>query len=161
MSHYANLQTNIVDQEALVRALCRVRLPNGSAHQQWTRKMIEVHDTAQHLYGYHGDRRDDKAHVIIRQQNVRTSANDIGFVRGKDGKFSAIISDFDRSQGSNEQWLAQLTTWYGVEKTKIELDAKKIKYVEGTDAKNGNCPTIEAFFEAPKAKATVNNFFGG
>jgi hypothetical protein len=155
MSHYANLATNIVDQEALIRALCHMRNRN---ERVFTRNQIEVHEKAQHLYGYQNDERSQTANVIIRRANVGGNANDVGFVKGKDGRFSAIISEYD-SGHYTAQWLSQLTTWYGVEKSKIELDAKGIKYVESTDAANGNCPTLEAFFEAPKAK-TVANFFG-
>jgi len=156
MSHYANLQTNITDQEALIRALCQMKNRNGHSI---TRNMIEVHDKAQHLFGYQGDQRSQTANVIIRRQNVGGAANDVGFVRGSNGKFQAIISEYDSGYYTAE-WLAKMTTWYGVEKSKIELDAKGIKYVEGVDKAQGNCPTLEAFFEAPKAKKTVTNFFG-
>ena len=44
MSHYANLVTNIVDQEALVRALCRVKLPQFADHKQWIRNHIKTYD---------------------------------------------------------------------------------------------------------------------
>jgi hypothetical protein len=154
MSHYANLQTNITDIDALVAALCRVENRSGN---NWVGR-IETHTDAQHLYGYQGDRRPQKAHVIIRRHNVGGAANDLGFVRGKDGKFQAIISEYD-SNYYNAAWMGKLTTYYGVEKTKIELDAKGIKYKEGVDASNGNCPTIEAFFEAPKKKQTAATFF--
>lgn len=156
MSHYANLQTNITDQEALIRALCRMTNRNGRLLQ---RNMIEVHDKAQHLYGFQGDRRSQVANVIIRRENVGGAANDVGFVRGSDGKFQAIISEYD-SGHYTAAWLGKMTCFYGVEKSKIELDAKGIKYVEGVDKTQGNCPTLEAFFEAPKAKKTVTNFFG-
>lgn len=156
MSHYANLQTQITDQEALVRALCRMKNRNG---QMITRAMIEIHETAQHLYGFQGDQRAQTANVIIRRKNVGGSANDLGFVRGADGKFQAIISEYDSGYYTND-WVSKMTCYYGVEKTKIELDGKKIRYVEGVDTKNGNCPTIEAFFEPAKQKKTVQNFFG-
>jgi len=157
MSHYLNLRTNITDQEALVRALVRL----GGCFNKWNKSDIESHNAAQNLYGYQGDKRPQKAQVVIRRQNVGHAANDIGFERQADGTFRAHISEYDTGRGYNSGWLGKLTTYYGVEKAKIELDAKGLKYTETTDAKNGNCPRLEVFFEAPKAKAKVSNFFGG
>lgn len=59
----------------------------------WTADQIEVHDEPQTLYGYHGDARKEKANVIIRRQNIDSSANDIGFVKTKDGTFQPIVSE--------------------------------------------------------------------
>lgn len=88
MSEYVECKTKMKDRRALVDALKMLGFSENE---------IEVHDDPQHLYGYHGDKRPEKAHVIIRRSNVGGSSNDIGFVRKEDGTFEAIISEFDRN----------------------------------------------------------------
>jgi hypothetical protein len=52
-----------------------------------------------------------RADIIIRRKYVGGASNDLGFVRGTDGKFSAIISDYDSSK-HNPAWLAKLRGEY-------------------------------------------------
>jgi Protein of unknown function (DUF1257) len=158
VSHYASIVCDITDQEALVRALAKVQLPDHAGRKQWGQNAIEFHAKAAHLIGYHGDTREQTAHVIIRRSNVGGSSNDIGFVRGADGKFSAIISEFDNGQGYNAAWLKKVIQVYGLEKSKIEFDSKGMKYEEAQDS-HGD-PTLRVFFEPPKKKAAVTSFFG-
>lgn len=131
MSHFNNFETEITDKEALLRALCRCDSRNGYAFQ---RNQIEDHNEATNLYGYQSDRRDQKAHVIIRRQHVGKCSNDLGFVKGENGNYNAVISDYD-SGFYNKRWLGKLTTYYNVEKSKMELDAKGIAYTETIDTK--------------------------
>lgn len=113
MSHYTTLPTQIVDQDALLAALSDLGL---------TAAKVEVYDQDQPLYGYQGDERPERAHVIIRRQHVGRLSNDIGFVRGADGVFSAIISDFDReSRGYGGTWLDRLAQRYAYHVTVQEL----------------------------------------
>lgn len=72
---------------------------------------VETHKTAQHLYGWQGDVREQTAEVIIRRKYVGDSSNDIGFKRQEDGHFEAIISEYDRHRYS-QQWLNNLTQRY-------------------------------------------------
>jgi hypothetical protein len=87
MSHFTVLRTHITDVESLVKALAELGFPQ-----------VEVHQTAQHLYGYQGDVRPQTAEVIIRRQFIGRASNDIGFKRQEDGTFDAIISDYDRAR---------------------------------------------------------------
>ena len=64
--------------------------------------VYEEHQQAQSLLGYRGDKRTQKAHIIVRRQHVGASANDVGFHRKADGTFELIISEFDIS-GSKKQ----------------------------------------------------------
>lgn len=64
--------------------------------------VYEEHQEAQNLYGYAGDKRKQKAHIIVRRQHVGSAANDVGFVRKADGKYEMIISEFDRNQGHKQ-----------------------------------------------------------
>lgn len=101
MSHFTVVQTQIVDQDALVAAL---------ADQGFGR--VERHETPQALFGFQGDRRAESAEVIVRREHVGPSSNDIGFKRLASGHYQAIISEFDRSDRYSERWLDQLTQRY-------------------------------------------------
>jgi hypothetical protein len=72
---------------------------------------VEVHAQPQHLIGYHGDLRAQQAHVIVRRQYVGGASNDIGFLKGPDGTYRAIISDYDKGR-HNALWMEQLTDSY-------------------------------------------------
>lgn len=71
----------------------------------------------QHLYGYHGDMREETAHVVIPREVVNQymsggASNDVGFTKTKDG-FDAIVSEYDRGcwwdQSSDRFWQAAAT----------------------------------------------------
>ncbi len=100
MSHYTRLDTRIVSVEHLIAALADM----GFDH-------VEHHDVAEHLYGYEGDVREDRAEVIVRRAFIGELSNDIGFRRTADGNFEAIISDYDRDTYGRE-WLGRLTQRY-------------------------------------------------
>jgi len=86
MSHYTTVETEFTDQECLLDALNDIG---------FTADKVEVHEAAQQLFGYGGDQREQRAHVIIRRQWVGRASNDVGFFRQPDGTFQAIISEFD------------------------------------------------------------------
>jgi hypothetical protein len=110
MSHFTILNTQIVETDALVKALAEMNL-----------KHVEVHETAQHLYGYRGERRRQTAEVIIRRKYIGRASNDIGFKRNKNGAFDAIISEYDRRKYS-QQWLNRLTQRYAYHITRSKLE---------------------------------------
>ena len=58
---------------------------------------VEFHDTPQNLYGYQGDKRSVKAEIIVRRHNISSASNDLGFVKGPDGKYRMIVSEYDAS----------------------------------------------------------------
>ncbi len=101
MSHFTCIKTQIKNRDALVKALADIGF-----------KEVEVHETAQHLYGYQGDVRAQTAEVIIRRKYLSSASNDIGFKRQEDGQFEAIISEYDRHRYSQD-WLNGLTQRYG------------------------------------------------
>lgn len=86
MSRYSITQTQYKDKECLLKALCDIG---------YTMEQIEVHSEPQPLYGYKGDKRKEKANIIIRRKNVGVGSNDVGYVLQPDGTYGAIISDFD------------------------------------------------------------------
>jgi len=124
MSHYTRQPTQFVDGECLARAL-RELFPK-----------VELHEQPQPLYGYHGDVRPEKAHVIVRRQHVGSSSNDLGFVRRPDGRYELIVSEFDSGTlGYNASWLGWLSQKYAVHATQKAL-GKKFQRVSKTE-KNG------------------------
>ncbi len=121
MSHYSEVQIEFRDRAALVAALGRLGF----------RGQVEVHQEAQALYGYQGDRRAQVAHIIIRRQHVGPAANDLGFQRQSDGTYRVYISDYDRDYNRyNDSWLGRLKQAYGVEKAKAEAKKKGYRVTE-------------------------------
>lgn len=101
MSTFVKRQCAIKSRASLVEALAELGYST----------VLVCEDAPQHLRGYHGDERPEVAHVIVRRQFVGPSSNDIGFLRGADGQWTAIISEYDQSR-HNEAWqrkLAQLS----------------------------------------------------
>jgi hypothetical protein len=86
MSHYVECKPGFKDQQALIEALVAVG---------FDRTQIEIHEETVALYGYQGDERPQRAHVVIRRQHVSTGANDVGWERTPDGTFRAWISEYD------------------------------------------------------------------
>ena len=137
MSHYLDMKTTITDAEALARALTRMGI---------SRDAIELHDKATTLNGWQGETR--KANVIVRKQWLQSHQGqtqwsggtvyaDMGFVQEEDGSYKALVDDHN----FNPTWVQKMSTYYNIEKSKIELEAKKIKYTESTEK---GLPVIKA-----------------
>jgi len=84
MSTYNEVSISIEDQECLVKAL-----------QEMGYKP-QVHQEAKALYGYQGDARKQKAHIILPRSQVGPASNDIGFEK-VNGKYILRISEYDIS----------------------------------------------------------------
>ena len=110
MSHFTTLQTQITDVKALRAALADLGFGD-----------VEVHDRAQHLYGYRGDEREQTAEVIVRRKHLGWLSNDLGFKRNAGGTFDAIISNYDRRKYSQE-WLDRLTQRYAYHAARAKLE---------------------------------------
>jgi hypothetical protein len=118
MSHYSEVQIELIDEGCLVAALSRLGFKGK----------MEVYREAQSLNGYQGDARAQKAHIIIRRQHVGPAANDLGFERQPDGKYRVWVSDYDRKYNKyDDAWMGRLKQAYGVEKARAE--AKKKGYL--------------------------------
>ena len=117
MSHYSEVQIELTDEGCLVAALNRLGFQGK----------VEVHQEAQTLYGYQGDARPQKAHIIIRRQHVGQAANDLGFERQADGKYRVWVSEYDVKYNKyNAAWMGRLKQAYGIEK--VRKEAKKRGY---------------------------------
>lgn len=115
MSRYCKVQTQFRDSVALIDAL--------SETGNWTLNQIEHHTVAQHLYGYSGDKRPEKAHIIIRRKLVGSASNDIGFVLGEDGNYEAIISSYDSSK-YGKAWACKLKGNYAFHKVRRDMESR-------------------------------------
>jgi hypothetical protein len=144
MSHYSEILTKFKETDCLIKALQEVfaeqwaEIVKRSAAKgiSGSDPRVEVHENPMPLYGFQGDFRmaSDwgahtkdpnlavKAHVIVRREFLRGSANDLGFERTADGTYRMIVSDYDKSQGNNETWLQKVTQRYN-----IALDRKKAR----------------------------------
>ena len=79
-----------------------------------------VHKEATNLYGYQGDKREQKAHIILPRKQVGSSSNDVGFERtGKGYKLHA--SEFDRAWRTGKK-IKQLNMSYSENKLKKEVN---------------------------------------
>lgn len=112
MSEFVECTTKIKSRIDLVEALIEVG---------FKREEIEVHEEAQHLYGFQNDKRPEKANVILRRKFVGGASNDIGFMKKKDGTYEFISSAYDRgssgkhaghTRGYNDAWLKDITQKY-------------------------------------------------
>jgi uncharacterized protein DUF1257 len=126
MSHFTKLKTRIAEPDALIKALADMGF-----------KQVEIHETAQNLYGYRGDIRQQRAEVIIRRKHIGKASNDIGFRRREDGTFDVIISDYDRSKYSQE-WLNRLTQRYAYHTARAKLEEQGFALI-AEDVQEGEC----------------------
>lgn len=117
MSKYHEFVCEFKDRDSLVAGLKDMGYP-----------IVEVHDVAQNLVGYHGDRRQEKANIIVRRKDVGPAANDLGFIKKSNGSFAAIVSEFDSGK-HNASWFIGLKKAYG-ENAAIKVAAKNgFKYL--------------------------------
>lgn len=113
MSAYSEIQTQFKDGEALIEAL-----------QEMGFKPQNHIGSPMPLVGYQGDYRTAdgeghtrditqamKADIILPRAQVGVSSNDIGFVKGPDGTFGAIISEYDSTK-HNTAWLNKVRVNY-------------------------------------------------
>jgi hypothetical protein len=85
---------------------------------------VEVQPDGATLFGYHGDERPERANVIIRRSQLDCASNDIGFVCAADGRYRAILSEYDRSIGYDEKWLGKVQQHYKERQTLAIAQAK-------------------------------------
>lgn len=120
MSHYTTLPTRIVDEQALALAL---------QDMGFRADHIERSETPLPLVGYRGDVRPERAHVIISRKHISRLANDVGFVRGEDGTYGAIISEYD-ARRFDAGWLRALHQRYAYHATLSQLAAQGFALAE-------------------------------
>ncbi|MBT8367267.1 MAG: DUF1257 domain-containing protein [Deltaproteobacteria bacterium] len=100
MSYWTTIQTEMVSLEHLLKALRDVGL-----------HVVQVYDDAQPFYPWAEDAQETLSEVIIRPQYLFVDSSPMGFKRGEDGRFKAVISRGDRKR-LNEEWIKRLTERY-------------------------------------------------
>jgi hypothetical protein len=120
VSAYTTVHTQLVSPEHVAAALRDLGFAG-----------VEVHETPRPLVGWQGERRAQRAEVIVRREHVGESSNDIGFARGPEGTLVAVISEFDRDHcGYDAQWLERLTQRYAYHVARERLEAQGFDRVE-------------------------------
>ena len=84
MSEYHQVEVRFNDQGVLVKTL------NDMSYHP------EIHEEAKHLRGFKGDKRSQKANIVIPRKQVGPASNDVGFER-VDGGFVLHASQFDHA----------------------------------------------------------------
>jgi len=85
----------------------------------------KVSDKPQNLYGYLGDKREQKAHIIIPRSQITNASNDIGFEKiGKN--YIVHISQYDEQIHSFD--IDKLKQLYGKHRIKKFVKMKTGKY---------------------------------
>ena len=112
MSKYAVFSTIMSDEHFLASALSEMGY------------RVETHANGAALFGYQGDRRPERAHVIIRRHQLDAASNDIGFIRTSDGRFEAVLSEYDRQIGYDDAWLGKVQQIYKEKQTIAVAKAK-------------------------------------
>lgn len=121
MSAYISLPTPMVDEECLVAALADVG---------FDRSKIEIHEDPVALVGYEGDRRTQRASIVIRRQHIGSASNDVGFLATPTG-YQAFVSGYDHPR-FGPRWLSELHQRYQARWTAKEaaLAAEERRRVE-------------------------------
>lgn len=126
MSHYLDMKTQLTDPEALRRALL---------HMGFSESEVKVHQNNVNIKDYMGRRTDKKASVVVDYNAASRvgnyPSNDLGFYKTSDGTYTCHMDDgfLERQKG----FMDKLGTYYNYEKSKIELEARKIPYEELKD----------------------------
>jgi hypothetical protein len=136
MSAYGEYITNVCEEKFLIEGL------RAMGYQ------VEIHPEGGALIGYHGDERPERANVIIRRAQLDSASNDIGFVRGSDERFRAILSEYDRSIGYDDRWLGKVHQHYKEAQTLAVAKAKGYIFRGKEVVQTANGPQIRLQFVA-------------
>lgn len=117
MSAYNEIQTQFSDQGCLVEALKEM-----GYHPQ-------VNEKAQNLEGFHGDKRQQTAEIIIPRKQVGGASNDVGFKKNADGTYTAIISDYDKGSCFGKKKQDQLKALYAEKHAIKQAKANGLKFM--------------------------------
>lgn len=126
MSAYTEQQTQITDADILKECLKEKGYSN-----------VEQHAKAQQLVGYHGDKREQTAEIIIRRKDIGSASNDIGFKKQTDGTYGAVISDYDKHK-HNANWMADVKKSYAEKKIRKVAAASGLVFVGKKSAQDGS-----------------------
>jgi Protein of unknown function (DUF1257) len=112
VSKYVELRTSVTDERYLVEALREL------GYQP------ELCPEGRPLVGYLGDKRAERAQIIIPRGQLDSASNDIGFVRDRTGVYQTIVSEYDRGIGFDDAWLGRLVQVYKERQTMAVAKSK-------------------------------------
>jgi hypothetical protein len=136
VSAYGEFETTIREQIFLEEALTEMGY------------RVETHPEGAALIGYHGEERPERAEVIIRRAQLDSASNDIGFARENNGRFRAIVSEYDRSIGYDDRWLGKVHQHYKEKQTMTMAQAKGYIFRGKEVVQTPNGPQIRLQFVA-------------
>ncbi len=117
MSKYEELRTVLSEERFLVEALRDLGYSPEVAREGTS------------LYGYLGDERPEKAHIVIRRRQLDSASNDIGFARDANGVYRALISEYDGGIGFNDAWLGRVAQTYKERQTMAVAKSKGYRFL--------------------------------
>ncbi len=117
MSKYEELRTVLSEERFLVEGLRELGYSPEVSHEGLS------------LYGYLGDERPEKAHIVIRRRQLDSASNDIGFARDEGGFYRALISEYDRGIGFNDAWLGRVAQTYKERQTMTVAKSKGYRFL--------------------------------
>jgi hypothetical protein len=117
MSKYEELRTVLSEERFLVEALRELGYSPEVSHEGMS------------LYGYLGDERPEKAHIVIRRRQLDSASNDIGFARDANGVYRALISEYDGGIGFDDAWLGRVAQTYKERQTMAVAKSKGYRFL--------------------------------
>jgi UDP-3-O-acyl-N-acetylglucosamine deacetylase len=134
MSHYVECTPGFKDRESLIEALVAVG---------FDRSQIEVHEKEVPLYGYQGDERPQRAHIVIRREHVGQAANDVGWEQMPDGTYRAWISEYDSRHRFNPEMQNRIKQEYAYHAVALQQRALG-RSVQRRSLENGEIEVVIA-----------------
>lgn len=113
MSEYHNVELDLIDEDCLVKAL-----------EELGYEPI-VTKESKNLEGYQGDKRKQRANVIIPRHQVGHASNDVGFEKMSNGKYKAHISGYDLGRWTKK--MQEVKQLYGKHRV-VKQIKKSTKY---------------------------------
>jgi hypothetical protein len=116
MSHFTEIEVDFDQkhEKELVAAL----------EEQFGEGSVEVHENGADLFGYQGDNRAKASpksasyappcEIVIRRKHVGSAANDVGYKRSENGKYTAYVSEFDAGHTFTKPRQQAVAQNYGV-----------------------------------------------
>jgi hypothetical protein len=136
MSAYGEFETVMCEERFLVEGLTQLGY------------RAEVNTEGVALFGYQGDERKERAHIVIRRAQLDSASNDIGFTRGSDGRYRAVLSEYDRSIGYDERWIGKVQQSYKEAQTMAVAKAKGYIFRGKEIVQTANGPQVRLQFVA-------------
>jgi hypothetical protein len=149
MSHFSSIQTQLTDQAALIKGL------EALCQQIGITPIVEVHDQLTLLENAYDPENQAYAHVIIRRRQIPRpdwrdgiAAIDLGFRRGEDGCFSAIVDPWDleynaigqyfQTQANTKAFLKALQTQHNIAYVQAQYPDTQWDYSDWVTAEDGS-----------------------